>query len=783
MKNQNTRMETPSLIQYTQKQVLGQLNRLDEIVEGCSILNAENDLKLNKQIQEWQGMIDDERSKVQTGQLTLAFVGTMKAGKSMALNAIIGSKLLPSRDTPMTTLPTIITHRPNHPSSLRIAKPEIFNKALLATRQRLSELGDSYRKLLTDDLKETIQWILAEEELKSHYEGAENIHTILTYLNDIIRICSILQLQRLNPLESISDLNDLPEISTEFVYLRDRNSVYGGRLSLIDSPGPNEAGQGNLRLAVYQILRRASSVVCILDYTQLKGEAEESIKLAVRDVQKLAKSRLFVLVNKFDQKMENGLSQDEAISYVSEHLFAIQEVDGESLSVDGKVYPISAKAGFLANMTSQSLAANNNMLPSPHEQGWVRDFAEMAYGQMAERMLQNLSDTLHKDLSQELWADKSRMDLPMQHVIENSLKEAIPLSLKTALVRMHSICLRMKESTSIIIKSFDAQIRDLQQILRNLQDRLKLIEQARQRIEKLKNQKLKQASQQIQWSMERWVNIETNAINQRYQTHEGFIEFLIHRTPVLKNLVAQSNRISAVFHEEHEAEIYVNTILEAYFTQCHLRLDKEVIAMSRIVESIQTDIQRAVNNEVVEIVKATESELEKIIDVRLKIPVPELPKIELSFDEITHHAVITSEEKYTVEEIELRRIWYTLWLLKREVKVKKVKYRDLYEVSDESISNALKNGVQISAQIATSQIDLYIKDTLENHIANFFNVVELRLNQVYQNIETGRQLHLKDQETKKRIIDQTNNFNSTIAPFEREVVDTSEGLHENFNFS
>ncbi len=99
-------------------------------------------------------------------------------------------------------------------------------------------------------------------------------------------------------------------------------------LSLIQSPGPNEAGQ-DLKRIVENLLSNTSSVVGVIDYRQLGGEAEKSIQTSIKSVQKLAKSKLFVLINKFYQETKNSLSEKETINYVCEKLFPREKIEGE----------------------------------------------------------------------------------------------------------------------------------------------------------------------------------------------------------------------------------------------------------------------------------------------------------------------------------------------------------------------------------------------------------------------------------------------------------------------
>lgn len=50
----------------------------------------------------------------------LAVVGTMKAGKSTTINAIVGQEILPNRNRPMTSVPTLIRHVPGKLSRFSI---------------------------------------------------------------------------------------------------------------------------------------------------------------------------------------------------------------------------------------------------------------------------------------------------------------------------------------------------------------------------------------------------------------------------------------------------------------------------------------------------------------------------------------------------------------------------------------------------------------------------------------------------------------------------------------
>ena len=56
-------------------------------------------------------ILQGESVKLENLEMVVAVVGTMKAGKSTTINAIVGTEILPNRNKPMTALPTLIRHK------------------------------------------------------------------------------------------------------------------------------------------------------------------------------------------------------------------------------------------------------------------------------------------------------------------------------------------------------------------------------------------------------------------------------------------------------------------------------------------------------------------------------------------------------------------------------------------------------------------------------------------------------------------------------------------------
>lgn len=119
------------------------INLLRQMVDEPDVLldgKNENGLlfdkrKALKRIEELEG----EQIKTARREMVLAVVGTMKAGKSTTINAIVGKEILPNRNRPMTSVPTLIRHVPGKngtgpPSGTYSARPQFINQTAGKTR-------------------------------------------------------------------------------------------------------------------------------------------------------------------------------------------------------------------------------------------------------------------------------------------------------------------------------------------------------------------------------------------------------------------------------------------------------------------------------------------------------------------------------------------------------------------------------------------------------------------------------------------------------------------------
>ncbi|CAK0746678.1 putative Dynamin-type G domain-containing protein [uncultured Gammaproteobacteria bacterium] len=383
----------------------------------------------------WRGNLDHECTMVERLEMVLAVVGTMKAGKSTTINAIVGTEVLPNRNQPMTTLPTLIRHRPGQtipvmlvPKPAPLIKMAVDVRAALERargRPGLRAIGlynePDGRGLIEDLLSSDPQRLFL-----NRYEGQAKIFAFLKNLNDLMRLARDPAIDIEPPFDEFNGVAELPVIEVEFYHLRQTAAVREGNFALLDTPGPNESGQsGRLRKILKDQLARASAVLAVLDYTQLKSEAEEDVRNDLAEIAEQTEDRLFVLVNKFDQKDRNSMNAEETRDHIAKGLMN-GRVDA------ARIFPASSRNGYLANRARQELERGGR-LPDPMVHDWVVDFAKLGLGISWKRELNN--PAVVRAAADDLWAS-SHFDAPIRHVVVKAAAQAAMIAMKSALAKM-----------------------------------------------------------------------------------------------------------------------------------------------------------------------------------------------------------------------------------------------------------------------------------------------------------------------------------------------------------
>lgn len=405
--------------------------------------------KAKKRIEELQG----EQKKISNKEIVLAIVGTMKAGKSTTINAIVGKEILPNRNRPMTSIPTLIRHVPGKSTpSLHLGDIEpICNLIELLNKEVETPKGKmNVASLKKDKEKEKLLDILKGGWVKNNYNDEVEIFKCLASLNDLVRLATELGCEF--PFESYSEVHKLPVIEVEFTHLSGMDNSQG-TLTLLDTPGPNEAGQPHLQTMMSDQLKKASAVLAVMDYTQLNSEADEQVRKELNTIAEVVAGRFFVLVNKFDQKDRNGDDADTVKQAVPNML------ESGLLSSD-HVYPGSSRNAYLANHARYVISDGCTLCA---DDGWVDDF--MNYARLDEDDLDDNEYVLKK--ANKLW-EKSLFEKLISEVIEAAHAKAAALAVDSAAAKLVQNAETTEEYLAVRHQGLQASIHTLREQIKEL---------------------------------------------------------------------------------------------------------------------------------------------------------------------------------------------------------------------------------------------------------------------------------------------------------------------------
>ncbi|HFK8843439.1 TPA: dynamin family protein [Escherichia coli] len=446
------------------------INLLRQMVEEPDVLSDsknENRLLFDKQkalkrIEELEG----EQIKTARREMVLAVVGTMKAGKSTTINAIVGQEILPNRNRPMTSVPTLIRHVPGKTEPvLHLEHIQPVRNLLITLQEKLATpAGQQLAQTLqqTGDTRELLDILTDDGWLKNEYHGEEEIFTGLASLNDLVRLAAAMGTEF--PFDEYAEVQKLPVIDVEFSHLVGMDACQG-TLTLLDTPGPNEAGQPQMEVMMRDQLQKASAVLAVMDYTQMNSKADEDVRKELNAIADVSAGRLFVLVNKFDEKDRNGDGADAVRQKVPAML-------NSDVLPASRVYPGSSRQAYLANRALHELRKNGTL---PVDEAWVDDFVREAFGRMKKDYVCKDSE-LATEGATDLW-ECSLIDQLITEVILSSHSRAAALAVDSAAAKLMQNAENISEYLSLrhqglmqSIQSLQAHITSLLEDIREIAD-------------------------------------------------------------------------------------------------------------------------------------------------------------------------------------------------------------------------------------------------------------------------------------------------------------------------
>ncbi|EMV8761543.1 dynamin family protein [Escherichia coli] len=431
------------------------INLLRQMVEEPDVLSDsknENRLLFDKQkalkrIEELEG----EQIKTARREMVLAVVGTMKAGKSTTINAIVGQEILPNRNRPMTSVPTLIRHVPGKTEPvLHLEHIQPVRNLLITLQEKLATpAGQQVAQTLqqTGDTRELLDILTDDGWLKNEYHGEEEIFTGLASLNDLVRLAAAMGTEF--PFDEYAEVQKLPVIDVEFSHLVGMDACQG-TLTLLDTPGPNEAGQPQMEVMMRDQLQKASAVLAVMDYTQMNSKADEDVRKELNAIADVSAGRLFVLVNKFDEKDRNGDGADAVRQKVPAML-------NSDVLPASRVYPGSSRQAYLANRALHELRKNGTL---PVDEAWVDDFVREAFGRMKKDYVCKDSE-LATEGATDLW-ECSLIDQLITEVILSSHSRAAALAVDSAAAKLMQNAENISEYLSLRHQGLMQNIQSLQ---------------------------------------------------------------------------------------------------------------------------------------------------------------------------------------------------------------------------------------------------------------------------------------------------------------------------------
>ncbi|MBE9227999.1 dynamin family protein [Phormidium sp. LEGE 05292] len=767
-----------------------QTNAIDLLGQVGSLLHrvstALSSDSASEKYAKFQREVADATRNVSDLELRMAIVAPMKAGKSTIINAIVGQELLPSRNAAMTTLPTEIIFDPQLAEPVLILTPQIqdiFRDTFTALQRKITELGlnrvqermAQYPHLAK--LPEKIQGMTGIA-IENKISGRLPIINSLRALNDIIRLCSVL-----DPLsDPLQSLIDVPRIYTPFYRsgITEKADI-AGKLVIVDTPGPNEAGE-NLKLVnvVAEQLQASSVILIVLNFTELNTKAEEEIKKDVERVIELrGKDNLYVLVNKVDQRKEGDMTPEQVRQFVAAE-FGIG--DGEQ---NDRVFEISARWAFSAanflGEVQQNPGADVAQLKT------ARSLAQDVFPLDWEEELQETTVTQLQKKAEKLW-NKSGFDAFLTNAVNALMTEAAPRCITSSLKIAKGRLLELLEDTQLRSRAINEDGEKLRLEVAALDEDIDSIENCRhslQEIEQLKidlQEKLNKILENLQ--QEGKLSVETYLLQDDRQVAD-FVEKGGSTGRVFANWISQqkqevateSKRLSAMeFNTLREAEEFAALAVAYAKRRVDLLLEKVQENTGQIIDEARQEMMKFLDEQTRPIIDRARERLNENFHLNLSLPNLRFQSdyyIDLNKPLVIRHTR-TIDQGYSEVVRTKRSFFHFLWLVPFEIteKVKRPhKTENFYTVSLQGIIYEINKLIDQRINDIKQGISQYLDEDFQQRIDDFFNDLDAYLNNYRNSLKQAQVDQQLSIEAKTKLIQALN----SLVPEVKEQVKKADG--------
>ena len=748
---------------------------LDEI--NLLIADTKADLNDSTELQydRFQAQISAMGQNVANLELRMAIVAPMKAGKSTIINAIAGQELLPSCAVAMTTLPTeIVFNSQQDRPTLYLSQNTIslFQQLERQLKQQIDRLGIEplqQRLARYPHLLDLFAKVATESNfsLTESISGQDAITRVLNRLNHLIRIYSVIEPTQ----DPLSLLKDIPRIETPSLSLANQKQTEGmGNLTIVDTPGPNEAGDGlKLTAVVEEQLRRSSIVLIVLDFTQLNSEAAEVIKRQIQPiVESIGKDNLYVLVNKIDQRRQGDMTPEQVKEFV------MADLDLEPDRHGNRVFEVAAVRAFTA--TKFLLEVQQNPQIQLLEIKSLTALAQEVLGIDWDEELDDITVKILVKKARKLW-QRSGFAAFFASAIAVLMENAAPQCLTNALNLSRTNLLAIRDDLNLRYRAISQDTAKIQQEIKSLEADLTHIESCRERLSSMAEIKIKlQQNLQIvlqQLKTEAAFDVENFFVEEEYLQADALKKADINaRNLLLSNLSDfelfpkwVSENLKAGIEYKTAGIVSFKTEAEAeYFTQeavtkAKQRLENLILQVS---QDIEQEIARAKENlekflveETADIIERAKNRLQTAFKIQLDLPSPIVPyRRDLTVEKQLVKTKSRLVDDGYEERLVRKRAWY-YWFgmvpfYKQEQFKKPYKQENYYTVSVHEIVKQINSASDMFIDEIENEITIYLEGELQQQVDNFFVKLDRYLSNYLQSLQQAqfdRQLGLDRRET------------------------------------
>ena len=780
-----------------------EITLLEEMLRADGVVsNATTESKQTfdrESVPKYLEVLRGEHTKLTNMELVIAVVGTMKAGKSTTINAIVGTEVLPNRNRPMTALPTLIRHTKGQVEPILIFDNndpinQLFNT--IHTRIKQGRIDNTILSRLAEDkdMTELVGNIQSQQVFGRRYVGAEGIFRCLKTLNDLVRLCDRVKVPF--PFAEYRNIEQLPVIAVEFVHLREADDAKG-QLTLLDTPGPNEAGQQHLREMLTDQLKKTSAVLAVFDYTQLKSDADEGVRNELQAIAETHKGRLFALVNKFDQKNQHSDGEKEVKELVANQLM-------NGLIEKDHVFPVSSLRGYLANRAKHEITINK-LLPHPDKEPWVTDFANQAFGASWENEDIEDSDSVIKQASK-LWK-KSGFEKPLKEVICVAHGQAALYSLNSAAKKINNCSADVDKFLEIQNKSLVTDISVLKNLIASLQAEIEQVSEMKHKQEKniedeflsLKKNiestleistrsaieelskifEIEQEFESKKLQFENTQNVKL-AEKRRSKTLKGMLEKLFNNGRILSynQPKVDGSKGLIIFKEEQDAKKLVNEMLKSVgdsLLACRKSLEKP---LEHSVANFKATFKQ-VQDESEQIISKINDEMNcQGFKVVIQTPNVSIIGQYLNADDLSLSGKIKTETKYETYRVKQDSWWGSFKRLLNDDWGYEERTRSVesYTLKLSELKDYVEQDFKGKVQQYEQELDKELFESVKTQMKAFFMQLERTVENVRGDLQAGLNNNSTTQEQKQRLIETLTKFQSEVPSLQKDAHDLEEDL-------